>query len=509
MIVTYSIKNHKQANLIYQEDPSKLAPNRVMQFIRHHHEYQRPRLKMLDDYYKGANTGILDSANRRIDKGHADHRAVHSFGAYIADFHASFSVGKAITVKHDDDDRLNQLESDNDFDSINSDLFLDTSRFGRAYEYIYRGNDDNEHSVVLDPLETFVIYDLSVDPKPAMAVRYHQIQVVGDHNQQLLKYRIETWTDTAYTVYKPCYLEGKLVPEDREGNPETIYAFPVIEYKNNRFRLCDFERVIPLIDLYDAAESDTANYMTDLNDAMLVIKGDIDTLLQGSGVLQGTDPNDADANKQLAEDKLEILKDMKDANLLLLKSGVSMSGQQTTVDANYIHKEYDVAGTDSYKDRLAHDIHKFSHTPDLTDENFAGNTSGIAMKYKVLGTIELASTKRKQFEKGLRQRYRVIKTLEDRASGGMKVDPTTITFVFTDNMPEDDLSTINAVVSAGAQLPQDYLYQFLPNVTDPTTITDQLAQEQKDKTKAALKNFDAETDDQKDFEDVSDDGSTN
>lgn len=37
-----------------------------------------------------------------------------------------------------------------------------------------------------------------------------------------------------------------------------------------------YEDVIPLIDLYDAAQSDTANYMTDLNEATLVITGEFE-----------------------------------------------------------------------------------------------------------------------------------------------------------------------------------------------------------------------------------------
>ena len=280
----------------------------------------------------------------------------------------------------------------------------------------------------------------------------------------------------------------------RVAEQSQIYAFPVIEYRNNRFRLGDYENVIPLIDLYDAAQSDTANYMTDLNDAMLVIKGDIDTLLQGSNMLQGIDPADEDAAKKLAQDKLDMLDGMKKANLLLLKSGVSMTGQQTNVDAGYIHKEYDVTGTEKYKDRLAHDIHKFSHTPDLTDENFAGNSSGVAMKYKVLGTIELASTKRKAFQKGLHQRYRIIADLEALSAGGMKVDPNEIKFTFTDNMPQDDVATIAQVVSAGAQVPQGYLYQFLPNVTDPQEIIDQLADEQAEQVKNARISYGAASD---------------
>lgn len=481
MSTIYSLKDHGQANLVYQEDLASLTPNRVMKFIRHHHDYQYPRLQMLDDYYQGFNTGILDIDNRRADKGKADHRAVHSFGKYIADFQTSFSVGNGITVKHDEDERLDLIEDSNDFDSVNSELFLDTTRFGRAFEYIYRGEDDIEHSVVFSPLETFVIYSLDVDPKPIMAVRYHLIELVDDDNKTVSQYRIETWTADQYTLYKPTDIDGVMSIDEQS----MIYAFPIIEYKNNQFRIGDFENVVPLIDLYDAAQSDTANYMTDLNDAMLVIKGDIDTLLQGSNMLNGIDPSDDEAAKKLAQDKLDMVKSMKDANLLLLKSGVSMTGQQTTVDANYIHKEYDVTGTEKYKERLAHDIHKFSHTPDLTDENFAGNASGVAMKYKVLGTIELASTKRKAFEVGLYKRYKTIEQLETLSSSGMKTDANTLKFTFTDNMPTNDVAVIAQIVSAGAQVPQEYLYQFLPNVQDPSEITEQLATERTDMVQQA------------------------
>ena len=89
----YNSKDHSQANLVYQEDLASLTPDRVMKFIRHHHDYQYPRLQMLDDYYQGFNTSILDIDNRRADEGKADHRAVHSFGKYIAD-----SVDLAILV---------------------------------------------------------------------------------------------------------------------------------------------------------------------------------------------------------------------------------------------------------------------------------------------------------------------------------------------------------------------------------------------------------------------------
>ncbi|MGK0841014.1 phage portal protein, partial [Klebsiella pneumoniae] len=206
-----------------------------------------------------------------------------------------------------------------------------------------RGTDDEEHIVKLDPLNTFVIYDTSVDPQPIMAVRYHELQDVNSDGVVINKYVPETWTDTEHVVYKPTLAEAALTIDYSE--PQV--TFPVVEYKNNAFRLGDYENVISLIDLYDAAQSDTANYMTDLNDAMLVIKGDIDTLFDDSMLLQGIDPNDEEQMKELAQNKLDMLKEMRSANMLLLKSGSTVTGAQTSVDAEYIHKEYDVNGAEA------------------------------------------------------------------------------------------------------------------------------------------------------------------
>ena len=46
-----------------------------MKLIRHHHDNQKPRLQMLDDYYQGFNSKIIDPSNRRQENGKADHRA--------------------------------------------------------------------------------------------------------------------------------------------------------------------------------------------------------------------------------------------------------------------------------------------------------------------------------------------------------------------------------------------------------------------------------------------------
>ena len=57
---------------------------------------------------------------------------------------------------------------------------------------------------------------------------------------------------------------------------------------------------------------------------------------------------------------------------------------------------------------LSEDIHKFSMVPDLTDEQFAANASGVAMRYKLLGLEQLTGVKERYFREGLRCRVRLF-----------------------------------------------------------------------------------------------------
>lgn len=497
------ITNNAQANIIYQEDPNKLDLSRIFDFILHHKNYQQPRLQKLASYYSGQNVSVLQPDSRRLDDG-SDARLVHPFAQEIADFQASFSVGNPITIDVDDEDHdtLDEVNKQNDVDTLYSDIFLDAGKFGRGFALAYREEGyDYERLVRLDPVNTFMIYNQDVDYKPIMAVRYVPVQVVttnGTMTQVNMEYNVETWSATEHINYQPTNLS---VPSLVPVNVEELFALPVVEFWNNNLRIGDYENVISLIDAYDAAQSDTANYMTDLNDAMLVIKGDIDSLTDGMEL--ALDPTSPTYDKELAaqiEQKKQILLDLKQARLLLLKSGNNAVNGQTNVDAQYIHKEYDTAGVEAYKNRLYRNIHTLSRTPDVSDESFAGNASGVAMRYKQLGVIQQAKTKRRMFEKGLYALYTIVQTLEQQVSGAWKIDVNDIRFAFHDNLPSDDVETILQIVQAGATLPQQYLYKFLPEVSDPDEIVKMMDEQRNSQdtetTRLAMRDAAVENDDE-------------
>lgn len=126
-----------------------------------------PRLETLEDYYLARNTGIL-SGKRRLDDTKSDHRVVHNFAKYVSRFIVGYLTGNPITITHKDENtnaKLIELNDHNDADAVNSDLALNLSIYGRAYEIVYRDFEDKDTFKLLDPKNTFVVYDMTLDKK--------------------------------------------------------------------------------------------------------------------------------------------------------------------------------------------------------------------------------------------------------------------------------------------------------------------------------------------------------
>ena len=62
-------------------------------------------------------------------------------------------------------------------------------------------------------------------------------------------------------------------------------------------------------------------------------------------------------------------------------------------DARWLIKEVNDAWVENYKDRVRRDIHKFSYTPDMQDESFGNNLSGVSIRYKILAMEQIRSKK--------------------------------------------------------------------------------------------------------------------
>ncbi len=418
----------------------------LSKMIQHHQQHQRPRLKELQEYYKGNNTDILRN-KRRKEEHLADHRATHNFAKYVSQFIQGYMVGVPLKTTYPQEavnEQLRDMNRENDADEHNSDLVLDQSIYGRAYELLYRNNADETRFTILDVLETFVIYDDTVEMNPIAGVRY-----IGNRFQDDIT--VYVYTDSKRTTYKMDDAFGLTLSEDEQ---HYFNGVPIIEYDNNKFRQGDFEDTLNLIDLYDSAQSDTANYMTDLNDAMLKIKGSLDL--------------DVDEAKK-----------MKDANIIMLQSEQSTDGRFSNVDAEYIYKKYDVAGTEAYKDRVFNNILLFTSIPNLLDDKKGTSPqSGEALKMKLFALVQKRSTKERLFKKSLRDRYRLINNIMSIAAEGA-FDVSDLAITFTENLPSAIDKELEWFSKMGGELSQKTMLSQLSFVENPDEEIEQIEEENK------------------------------
>ncbi|WP_311431805.1 phage portal protein [Facklamia hominis] len=422
---------------------------------------QKERLSILDHYSKGENYTVL-SGRRRIENEKSDYRVTHNWGAYISNYITGYLLSLPVTIGTKDPDdnedealeELNQINDANDVDSLNFELGFDTSRFGRAYELHYRDEEGRDHITLIDPQEIFVIRSADVSKKIIGAVH------VPIYNDSVY---MTVYTDDSIIKYKP-YRQGQFVFAEESRQRHFYGLTPVVEWQNNRFRQGDFETVISLIDAYDSAQSDTANYMSDLNDALLVINGDLQS------------------NSLTVDD----VQKMKEANMLVLESGMDINGKQTTLSAEYIYKQYDVTGTEAYKTRLMNDIYKLSNVPNLDDDRFYSGQSGVALQYKMIGLEQVRSIKEAFYTKALKRRYQLIENIHSELSmNGIR--SSDLTFTFHTNIPQDVWAEVEKYISAGGEVSQTTLMElasFIENIDNekvrlendslPSNATDQL-----------------------------------
>lgn len=417
---------------------------------------QVDRLDKLKSYTEGQNWTIMHG-RRRIESFKADYRIAHDYGRYISTFITGYLLGKPVTVStdlegSDDLKDLAEIDRTNDSDALNYNLAFDMSRYGRAYELEYRADDETDlfgkskdRIAQIDSNEMFCIYSADVSKRLIGALH------CPEYNGKL--YPVLYTDDYKYT-FEPMKPD-RLVLSEPERKQHFYGEVPVVEWWNNRYRQADFENVIPQIDALDAAQSDTANYMSDLNDAMLVVKGDIKS---------------SELTKQ-------DIRDMAISNTLILENGIGTDGRQTDLDAKYIYKQYDSTGSEAYKDRLVNDIFKLSNIPNLDDGSF-GTASGIAIQYKLIGLRQLGVTKANYIKKALRRRYRLISNIH-RQLNDTEIDVNELNFTFHENIPEDIWSEVNAYISANGKISQQTL-QEIASFIDEQKENDRLQKEEQE-----------------------------
>lgn len=418
-----------------KNDPKEIIPV-LKYFLTQHYQYQLPRILELERYYKGEND--IHFANINISSNRADNRVTAGFPKFITNTRVGYSVGNPIKFQYNEDkgkdddleEALAEFNSQNDEEYHEKVMKKNLSVTGRAYELEYIKQDTNEVAIrPIDPANAFVVYDTTIEQHSLFAVRYYLI----DYQNQP-KYYAEVYTDDSIYYFS----DGKTPGSNLKlNNAEKHYFFsvPLTEYINNDERMGDWEASLDKIDAVDKAVSEMANSQEDFANAILKIVGNFDV---------------TDSNGNTSEHP-QI--DRKNAIMWLkpeVRNDINGSSSVITPDAGYITKDVNVSEWKVYVDWLSAQIHKDTNTPDTSDENFASNSSGVAILYKLWGSDQERSIQESLYTRGLMRRLRVLGNyLEVTGQISSADDVENYKIIYTPNLPKNDTETLqNAQVLA-------------------------------------------------------------
>ena len=410
------------------------------------HAELRETLEKLVDYYEGQQE-IL--SRTRADNA-PNATPVCNHAKDISDTAAGYFMGTPITYGKAGDEiqpLLDMLDAAS-VDDADQDNALMLSICGRAYEYVYAAEDEATLRVMpVDPRYTFIVCDESIEHRELFGVYYYYLN--DDEDENAVKDGESSGTMYAYVytadhvyAYKLKGGEGELM----EDYDHFLGAVPIVEYKNNKFCIGDFEQQIGLIDAYNALMADRVNDKEQFVDAILVLYGSI----------LGDDEKESD----------EALRKLRQKKLLELDEQAR---------AEYLSRTFDEGGVEILRQALKEDIYTFSHVPNLTDKNFAGNSSGVAMEYKLLGLEMLTKIKERYYRMGLRKRLAIFTNFMEIK--GQHIDPIDAVPTFSRGLPKNLLELSQIIANLSGDVSKQTLISLLPFVEDPMQEIEAVKQE--------------------------------
>lgn len=332
---------------------------------------------------------------------------------------------------------------------IDAHIIKDMSIYGRAFELVYRDEKDGTpRSTVISPRDAFVAYsgDLGEDSVFG-AVRYAEPQDDGS-----TLYRLYLYTDTEEQIWESQSATAGWVM--MSSRPHGMGRVPLIEYCNNDEYMGDFEGIIALQNLYNRT---MLNRVAD-KDAF------VRSILVVVGQVIGKTPDEIESS----------LENLNKNRVLQLDDGST---------ASFLEHTMDETGIQVLQDQIKSDIHKFAFVPDLSDEQFSNNASGVAMAYKLFGTSQIVVDKDGNFQKGFSRRCKLYDAILNNPAVQPgytpKADISQMHCIFKYNSPQDlsyMATALTTLVGAGI-LSKDTARKNLSIVADAESEAEKVGQE--------------------------------
>lgn len=426
---------------MYTLPKSTKITNNILNDVIAYNEQYKLRYEKLENYYLGKHGIMTRTKEERLK----NNKVMINHAKYITDTNVGYLLGNPVdyqvSVGYDIEPVLDAYKKQT-INDLDSEIAKDVSIFGLQYEYVYANEQAEPRSCEIDNKNAIIVYDDTVEHNKLFGLIYRPI-----YEGSTFKYWDIIYIDDKQIInYKST---DKTLSRQGKTQPHKFGKVPLICYKNNPELLGDYEPVISLIDAYNLLQSDRVNDKEQLVDAILC--------------LYGMDFDDEQA---------EMLKDSR------MLANIPSDGR-----VEYLVKTLQEGDVDILRQNIENDIHKISMVPNMSDANFVGNASGVAIRYKLLAFEQNIKNKERYMEKGLMERFELYNNYLTALSKMSEVPVEEVDATFKRNLPSNDYEISQMINNLADYVDAETLISQLSFIKDASEIVELKKQEDEAKPK--------------------------
>ena len=353
-------------------------------------------------YVQRVDDKVNNTLNNAFDADIVDTKVGYMFGNPI-----SYVVDKQAQSLTKLSEAIELFNLRNSVDDLDSESGKKTAICGYSARLLYIDTDGNERAMVIDPWETIILSPTNVS-EPKYALRYFKSAELDAQGNKVEIEQLAFYDATTEKLYTRTDKDSPFILKDERKH---LFDYcPLFGIPNNEELQGDADKVYKLIDAYDRTFSDASNEIEQWRLAYLVLKG------------MGMDEEDAQK---------------------VSRTGIfELMGEDDEI--SYLTKEVNDQMIENHLDRLEENIMRLAKSVNFSDESFARNVSGVAMKFKLMALENKCKTMERKFTTALRYQFKVLCSAWAKKGICSKDDYLKLWFEYKRNIPIDLLSEAQA-----------------------------------------------------------------
>lgn len=414
------------------------------------HTAHRNRMLINQKRYQTDITGVPIFARKLERDVTTDNRINNDYFSEIVDIKTGYFAGRQASYSYDSEEenydeaiqRITDFLERNRIAKVNMETTKNCAIAGYSARLLYLDPRGNERMMYIPGHQAILLNEDGNITETEYALRYY-----GRPGEYVIQFY-----DDLYR-YKYKQEDGKLKLLE-----QSIHGFklcPLFGYANNDELIGDAEKVLTLIDAIDRTTSDVNSEIEAFRLAYLLIMG-----------------------YQIGQESLD---NMIKTGALAVSGTMGNDGG----DVRYLEKNMNDTAIENHLNRLHNAIYRFSGTPDLSDEAFSGNASGVALKFKLTGLETKCSRFEQNFKEADTRMFEIMATKWEVEN--VYVNPFKVFSDFKRNFPQDLLYEADVLQKHGVRLSEKTVLGLMPSIDDVQYEIDQKRREEEDRISEALK----------------------